>query len=339
MRAKRALVVGGLVVVAACSDSTTNSKEVTGPEANPAVQQSELAPVSVHRIMDLRPSVEAAGDNADNQAKTGAPTANTGIFYHGGPIIVNPAVVAIYWGGGSNAIYLNGPTTGTGTGSADNSLVGKFMSSLGGSGYWAIDNTYYDGSGAHVAKSLTYTGYWVVGTECAAPSSSPTDANMQALIDCGFSHTKISPDASTVYAIFTPSGINLGGGFGSQYCAYHYWYTSGYPGAGVIKYAAMPYDWQYPSGCAVQSTTPNNDPAADTEVNTLAHELEEAASDQQGNAWYDRRGYENADKCAWKFGTTYTTSNGSKANMNFGGHDWLVQQNWKNSGSGGCYLN
>jgi len=54
------------------------------------------------------------------------------------------------------------------------------------------------------------------------------------------------------------------------------------------------------------------------------------------NAWYDRRGFENADKCAWTFGITYTTSNGSTANMNLGGRDFLVQRNWVNAGSGGC---
>ena len=50
----------------------------------------------------------------------------------------------------------------------------------------------------------------------------------------------------------------------------------------------------------------------------IAHELEEAATDPDLNAWYDRRGDENADKCAWTFGTTYTAANGAIANMNLG---------------------
>ena len=41
-------------------------------------------------------------------------------------------------------------------------------------------------------------------------------------------------------------------------------------------------------------------------ASVIAHELEEAATDPDLNAWYDSRGYENADKCAWTFGTTYT---------------------------------
>jgi len=70
----------------------------------------------------------------------------------------------------------------------------------------------------------------------------------------------------------------------------------------------------------------------------IAHELEEAVTDPNLNAWYDSRGQENADKCAWTFGTTYTTSNGSKANMSLGGLNYLIQQNWVNANGGGCAL-
>ena len=68
----------------------------------------------------------------------------------------------------------------------------------------------------------------------------------------------------------------------------------------------------------------------------IAHELEEAHTDPDLNAWYDNRGYENADKCAWTFGTTSTASNGSKYNMTLGTRQYLIQQNWVNAGSGSC---
>ena len=69
-----------------------------------------------------------------------------------------------------------------------------------------------------------------------------------------------------------------------------------------------------------------------------SHELEEAATDPDLNAWYDRRGYENADKCAWTFGATFATSNGAKANMTLGGRSYLIQQNWVNANGGKCAL-
>ena len=130
--------------------------------------------------------------------------------------------------------------------------------------------------------------------------------------------------------------MNLGGGFGTKYCAYHGHFSSP---RGDVKYAVMPYDRSDPAGCsAIVGSGPNGDPAADAEVNTLAHETEEATTDEDLNAWYDRLGYENADKCAWTFGTTYTTTSGSTANVNLGGKDFLIQRNWVNAGSGGCVL-
>ena len=73
-------------------------------------------------------------------------------------------------------------------------------------------------------------------------------------------------------------------------------------------------------------------------VSVIAHELEETATDPDLNAWYDSNGAENADKCAWTFGTTHTESNGSAYNMTLGARDYLVQQNWVNAQGGGCTL-
>ena len=66
-------------------------------------------------------------------------------------------------------------------------------------------------------------------------------------------------------------------------------------------------------------------------VSVVAHELEEAVSDPDLNAWYDRRGYENADKCAWTFGTTQVASNGAAYNLTVGGLNMLIQRNWNAS--------
>ena len=70
----------------------------------------------------------------------------------------------------------------------------------------------------------------------------------------------------------------------------------------------------------------------------IAHELEEAVTDPDLNAWYDRRGYENADKCAWTFGTTSTASNGSIYNVTLGPRQYLIQRNWVNASGGYCSM-
>jgi hypothetical protein len=322
----RSLVAGACTVllVNACTDSGS----VTAPS-------SDAAPPSASHVQELNGRHLFHNKQFYAKSNGAKPSSGTGILYHGGPLIVSPAVtkvVAIYWGTGT--IY-SGQKTGTGTGSGDATLIGSFLRNLGGSPYFNINTTYYNGANAHVVNAVTYTGYWTTGSDVAGPKSSPTDADMVNLIAAGISQGKIAYDANTVYAIFTGSGINLGGNFGS-YCAYH---THGTTSAGkVVLYAAMPYDQDYPSGCTSALASPNADVAANSEVNTLAHEIEETTTDELGTAWYDRRGYENADKCAWTWGSTYGTASGGTANVNLGGKDFIIQQNWVNAGSGGCAL-
>jgi len=70
----------------------------------------------------------------------------------------------------------------------------------------------------------------------------------------------------------------------------------------------------------------------------MAHELEEAATAPDLNAWYDAAGYENADRCAWTFGTELTASNGSKYNVTLGTRQYLIQQNWVHASGGYCAM-
>ncbi len=324
----RAALLGAVVVAAACS---TDRSSVTGPAsaraAGPAFS-TEFANQGDHiHIMLTR-----AGYAMANAKPGGGGGSGTGIYYHGGPIVYSPNVAAIYWS--ASTIYNGGPTPGTtGSGSQDLSLVGFFLRNLGGSPYWNINDTYTDGGSGRVANSLGYTQFWASNTNVPAAGTSVSDAAVQAQVVAGFTSGALVYDASTLYAVFSGSGVNLGGGFGTQYCAYHGHFTWN---GNDVKYAVMPYDYDYPTGCTGGSS-PNNDPAADAEVNTLAHESEETATDEDLNAWYDRRGYENADKCAWNFGTTYSTS-GGPANMSLGGKNFLIQQNWVNANSGGCLL-
>jgi len=325
-------VSAAVLALAACSESNTATDPIAPINAVSDMKSQEFNGRHIFHTKDFY----APGNSAK-------PSSNTGIYYHGGPLIVTPnvtKVVAIYWGN-SGSMYDNGPASGNGpgTGTGDASLIGTFLRNLGGSPYFGINSTYYNGSNSYVANTVEYTSYWATGTDVAAPSASPTDANMVALIQSGITLGKIAYDPNTVYAIFTGPGINLGGGFGTQYCAYHTHGTVSVNGASQIAlYAAMPRNQNFPSACTSGLASPNSDVAANSEVNTLAHETEETTTDELGTAWYDRRGYENADKCAWTWGTTQTAANGGVYNMTLGGVQFLIQRNWKNSGSGGCAL-
>jgi hypothetical protein len=315
--------VSGSALAAPLSFSYDGSKRPDGPDQ------------AVIQIMPVRS--EAAKNESGFASRQQRRSSGTGIYYHGGPVLqAGTKVAAVYWA--NAAIYKNGPTPGTtGAGSSDASLIGFFLSNLGGSPYFNINTSYTDGAGHAIANSVTYTQYWANNTSVPANGANVSDAQMVAMLQSGFTSGKLTYDASTLYHIFTAGTVNLGGGFGTQYCAYHAYATVSINGvAKTVLYSAMPYDYAYPSACTNGTASPNNDPGADAEVNVLAHETEETTTDMFGTAWWDNRGNENADKCAWVWGSTQQASNGGLWNITVGCKNFLVQENWVNSGSGGC---
>ena len=64
-------------------------------------------------------------------------------------------------------------------------------------------------------------------------------------------------------------------------------------------------------------------------LSVAAHEITEAASDPLFNAWFDdTTGNENADTCAWQFGTSYTNAAGKKYNLrDVNGNYYFLQMN------------
>jgi hypothetical protein len=340
MKRSYTVLLGGVMVfAAACGEqpAAPGASQAVYTAAHPAFANVFQAPGEHVHILPVNtaayaPFLADAGRPGGDARTGGSRTSGTGIYYHGGPIIVNPQIAAIYWSTGM--LYNGGPTPGTfGPGSADGSLVGLFMRSDGGSPYFNINNTYTNSLGQHVTNALSYTQYWADNTNVPASGASVSDAAVQAEVVKGFTSGALTFDGSTLYAVFSGPGVNLGGGFGTQYCAYHGHFTWN---GNDVKYAVMPYNITYPSACTAGSgISPTSDYAAAAEVNTLAHETEETMTDEDLNAWYDKRGNENADKCAWNFGATSSGATGVY-NQTMGGVHWLIQMNWVNAGSGGC---
>jgi hypothetical protein len=332
-----ALALAIAALAAACTDTSTPTGPTApnrsiSPEGSSLTKTSELNDATGNgHVMHTKDWF--ANDRASRNARTNSQT----IIYHGGPVLrAATNVAAVYWA--SSRIFVNAPAPGTsGSGAADASLVGFFLNHLGGSSYFNINTTYTDGSGAHIANVVNYTQFWANNTSAPSGTQVVSDAQMVAMLQAGFNSGALTYDPSTLYAIFTSGKVNLGGGFGTQYCAYHFHGTVTINGASrTVLYAAMPYNFAFPSACTSGFAAANGslDPGADYEVNTLAHETEETTTDELGNAWFDRRGLENADKCAWTWGTTHTSAAGGVANVTIGGKDFLVQRNWL--ATGGC---
>jgi hypothetical protein len=110
---------------------------------------------------------------------------------------------------------------------------------------------------------------------------------------------------------------------GSQgFCAYHSHYVT--TGGATVLYANMPYTGHVGAGCA-SGQSPNGDSDADSTINVTSHEANETITDPLGNAWFDRAGYENGDKCAWIFGSA--TGN---YNQTINGDHYYLQGEYSN---------
>lgn len=327
-----AIVGAGCVGLSACA------REASGP-TEPDVQRPAQAIAAATRphghVFFAFPAggqvLEAAG--ALQPTIIGDPT----ITYHGGPIIQSQKVATIYWS--SRTIYRGGPAAGSaGAGSSDGSLVGFFLNHLGGSPYYAINSLYHDGSGHFIQNSVTYSQFWASNTGVPAAGSNVTLATLEAKIQAGFTGGSLTFDSNTVYLVFTDSAVDQDNLYAVGACAEHGHFSwNGHD----VKFGAMPRDLDkvgcrqgdHPDGGV---GSPNNDPAADVEVNTIAHETEETNTDEDINAWFDAHSNESADKCAWLFAPKYTTANGATANMNIGGKDFLVQKEWQLAFVQGC---
>jgi hypothetical protein len=263
-------------------------------------------------------------DGPNNAAHPGGgakPIRGNGITYHGGPlmgVLGSQPVSAYYiwygnWAGNTAPVILT-----------------DFMQNIAPSPYYNINTTYYNGSNAHVVNSVTYGGSTV---DAYSHGTSLSDAAVQAVVSGAITSGLLPNNPSGVYFVLTSADVTASSGFCTQYCG---WHTYGTIAGSNIKYSFVGNPDRCPSACAAQTVGPNGNAGADGMASIIAHELEEAVTDPNLNAWYDTRGAENADKCAWTFGATTTLPSGAKYNMTLGSRNYLIQQNWVNASGGYC---
>jgi len=261
---------------------------------------------------------EGAGQG-QGKPQSNRPTSGNGIDYHGGPLMV----------GGPNVYYI---WYGDWSGNSADSILTNLAQSIGGSKYFNINTTYYNGSNTHVANVVNYLGST---NDNYSQGKSLSDSAVQAVVSNAINSGALKKDANAVYFVLTTADVNETSGFCTQYCG---WHTHATIAGTDIKYAFIGNPDRCPSACTAQTSSPNGNAGADGMASIISHELEEATTDPDLNAWYDRRGQENADKCAWTFGTTTTLLSGANYNVTLGGTHYLIQQNWVNAGGGSCAM-
>lgn len=254
-------------------------------------------------------------------AKPHGGTSGNGISYHGGPVMVNTAGTNVYY------IWYGNWSNNTASG-----ILTNLAQYIAPSPYFNINTTYYNGAGVHVTNKVNYI---TSTTDAYSQGAVLSDAGVQAVVANAINSGRLPADTNGVYFVLTSADVGESSGFCTQYCG---WHTHGTINGNDIKYSFVGNPDRCPSACEAQTTSPNNNAGADGMASIISHELEEAVTDPDLNAWYDNTGNENADKCAWTFGTTSTAANGSKYNVVLGGLQYLIQRNWVNASGGYCSM-
>jgi hypothetical protein len=297
MRGVRFVLLSSLLVAAACGGTEEQFDD---------------------QSVDAQPDGKGAGTLL-NYAKPGGTAApGNGISQHGGPVILGTTNVYYIW-------------YGNWTGNTATTILTDFANGIGGSPYFNINTTYTNSAGTHVSNAVHYAGST---TDNYSQGTSLTDAAIQTVVSSAISSGRLPKDTNAVYFVLTSKDVTASSGFCTQYCG---WHTHGTISGSDIKYSFVGNPERCITSCADQSVGPNGNAGADGMASIVAHELEEAVTDPDLNAWYDNRGYENADKCAWTFGTTYS-SGGALANVKLGTRDFLIQRNWVNAAGGYCSM-
>ena len=246
---------------------------------------------------------------------TGGTGAVSTLINHGGPVIGTPTIYLIWYGNWNQS---NGSDTPAGQ-----QLVRDWAQGIGGTPHFAVNTTY----GSPISGNVSFGGE----TTDSGTSTRLSDTAIKNIVNNAISSNRLPYNANGVYFVLTSSNVTASSGFCTQYCG---WHTSGNLTNGKVRYSFVGNAKRCITSCAAQSTSPNNNPGIDGAISVMTHELEEATTDPDLNAWYDSKGAENADKCAWTFGHFQSqASNGSWYNMVFGGHQWLIQRNLIRSGS------
>lgn len=212
------------------------------------------------------------------------------IYHNGGTVIRNANVVLIFWGS-----YF-----GSGAGATYAAELQNFRNQFGSTGEYNTITQYYgedpvSGYGNIATGSLVGQADWF---DSSNPPTNVTDTMVQNEVKAYVASHGV--DYNAIYEVFIPptsfssdgssGSCGATGGVTLAYCAYHSHYVDS--SAKNVKYSIEPYPSC--SGCSVSGFT-----AAQNQEHFVCHETREAVTDALGNAWFDRRGYEADDKCAW----------------------------------------
>ena len=233
-----------------------------------------------------------------NQAAKGQKRSQL-LSWHGGPVMHSTTVASVFWGTSwSNSTFTGDKVSG----------LDYFYSHVGGTGYAHTNSEYYDGSGNVNTTDVSGAGHLTDPT--ATPSGAPSTSQVLAAVARA---TNNNPVLNAYYPVYSDKPRGSAG-----YCA---WHSSGTINGIRVQFGFF-FNLDGDPGCDPQAPTDlGHSQGLSALANVSGHELSEMLTDPQLNAWYDQRGYENSDKCAWTFSGLVT----------IGTQRWKIQGNWSNA--------
>lgn len=272
---RRIVLVGAAALVAACSERSIAPTAVTPPPVNASrTDVSRMDPITAH---------EAHLFYARGQARK---SSSPDMTWHGGPIMRTAATAAIFWGTSwSNTAFASDKISG----------MDAFYGGFGRSNYAGTSDEYTDASSA-VTSSSSYLGHFVdLG---ASINHAPQVSDIVREVCSVLTNNGATPGSNGFYMVYTDRGRG-----GQQYCAWHSYGSCG----GVQIQVAFAFNLDGDAGCDPQDAQTGHSQGLAAIANVSAHELSEARTDPELNAWYDAGGAENGDKCAWTFNVPFVT--------------------------------
>ena len=274
---------------------------------------------------------------------------NIPVVYHGGSVMRDVTVHTVFWA--PPGYHFDGAPTAGALGYE--ALIKQFLSdtahdSAAPGGIFSTLTQYADGAGAGqtavhydpVTDSIDATDpYPVTRRQCASPSSTTTcitDLELQAELNRVIGAAPGARGLNNLWFIFLPPDvdtcINAGSCATNAYAGYHSLFDLGH---GATVYSPIPdplVELTPPPG-----SDPQGNPEAESTLDTVAHEYEEAVTDPYGTAWMDPNGFEVGDKCEngpQQGAPLGYAADGAPFNQVVNGHQYLLQDMWSNPASG-----
>jgi hypothetical protein len=281
--------------------------------------------------------------NAKFGADGPAADGTTDMTYHGGSVMRDPTVYAIFWNPTTPPTNYPGALFGP---NYQNGIE-HYLNDVSQTPYFNILTQYGDNTGQPVPPTSHFGGSWTDTTTYPHAGTWADPLGDQDIRDsvsrAVAAHPNWQTDAlSTMYMVFTGKNIIECSGSGNDcfaatdwtgatstrgaFCAYHWW-------DGSRVYSYQPYSST--GSCYGNQTAYPNGVDQDITITATSHEQFEAYTDPYGDAWYDDvdgHAGENGDKCAYNYGPYEPDG----SNIVLHGHPYQIQLEWSNTSPHGC---